>query len=143
MSGPCAVVGYDGGESSRAAASWAAALLPEDGRLVLVYSCRPLHAPPSPLSSSHERRAVAHAVFDELALEGEDRLLALETQTEVSDEDPVSALTDAARRHHASMIVVGHDPHSWLHKTLGTVTGELLARSPVPVAVVPGADARG
>jgi nucleotide-binding universal stress UspA family protein len=130
------VVGYDGGESARAAANWAAALLPQDGRLVLVYACRPLHAPPSPLASASERHDIAHAVFDELALDGEDRLL--EARTEVSDEDPVSALTEAASRHHASMIVVGHEQHSWLHKKIGTVTGELLARSAVPVAVVPG-----
>jgi nucleotide-binding universal stress UspA family protein len=133
--GPCLVVGYDGSESARAAASWAAGSLPGDGRLVLVYACRPLHAPPSPLASADERYGLGRAFLDELALDGEDALL--DAHTEVSDEDPVSALTEAARRHRASGIVVGCEQHSRMHKARGTVTSELLMRSPVPVTAVP------
>jgi nucleotide-binding universal stress UspA family protein len=33
--------------------------------------------------------------------------------------------------------VVGSEHHSRLHKAIGTVTVELLAKSPVPVVVVP------
>jgi nucleotide-binding universal stress UspA family protein len=135
--GPCLVVGYDGSESARAAASWAASSLPADGRLVLVYACRPLHAPPSPLASADERHRLGRAFLDELALDGEDALLDAHAHAEVSDEDPVSALTEAARRHHASAIIVGWEQHSRMHKALGTVTSELLMRSPVPVTAVP------
>jgi nucleotide-binding universal stress UspA family protein len=135
--GPCLVVGYDGSESARAAASWAAAQLPAHGRLVLVYASRPLHAPPSPLSSADERHNLGQAFLDELALDGEGALLDTVACAEVSDEDPVSALIEAASRHRANGIVVGVEQHSRLHRAIGTVTGELLARSPVPVTAVP------
>jgi nucleotide-binding universal stress UspA family protein len=139
--GLCLVVGYDGSESARVAAGWAAGALPAKGRLVLVHACRPLHAPPSPLVSADERRRLGQAFLDELALDGEDALLDVSTHAEVLDEDPVSALIDAARRHHASAIVVGCEQHSRLHKAIGTVTSELLMRSPVPVTAVPGTGA--
>ncbi len=135
--GPCLVVGYDGSESARAAASWAASSLPADGRLVLVYACRPLHAPASPLASTDERHNLGRAFLDELALDAEDTLLEVAAHAEVSDEDPVTALTEAARRHRASAIVVGCQQHSRLHKAIGTVTSELLTRSPIPVTAVP------
>ncbi|HUB74012.1 MAG TPA: universal stress protein [Solirubrobacteraceae bacterium] len=135
--GPCMVVGYDGSASARRAAGWAASSLPRRGRLVLVCSSRPLHAPASPLATAEERHRVARALFDELALEGRRELLDAIAGTEISDEDPVSALTHAAARHRASAIVVGHERHSRLHKAIGTVTSELLERSPVAVTVVP------
>jgi nucleotide-binding universal stress UspA family protein len=135
--GPCLVVGYDGSESARAAVSWAAGSLPADGRLILVYACRPLHAPASPLTSAEERHGVGRAFLDELALDADDALLEVAVHAEVSDEDPVTALTEAAHRHRASAIVVGCEQHSRLHKAIGTVTSELLTRSPVPVTAVP------
>ena len=134
---PCLVLGYDRTDSSRRAARWAANELPANGKLVIVHSCRPLHAPPPPLSSTQERERLGRPVIDELLLEGEDSLFDVDIITEVSDEDPVSALTEAARRHGARAIVVGCEQHSRLHKALGTVTGELLKSSQVPVTVVP------
>jgi nucleotide-binding universal stress UspA family protein len=133
----CLVLGYDRSDSARQAANWAAKELPSDGKLVIVHACRALHAPPSPLSSSRARLQLARVIFDELFLEGEDALLDIDIQTEISDEDPVSALVEAAERHHAHAIVVGCEQHSHLHKALGTVTSELLRRSPAPVIAVP------
>jgi len=133
----CLVLGYDRTESSRRAARWAAGELPADGKLVIVHSCRPLHVPPTPLSSAQQRQRLGHAVIDELVLESDDSLFDIDFETEVSDDDPVSALTRAARRHHANAIVVGCEQHSRLHKALGTVTSELLKSSPVPVIAVP------
>ena len=133
----CLIVGYDGEEGSRRAASWAASQLAPRGKLVLVHACRPLHAPPSPLSSARERHATGGALFDELLLEGEDELLDAVVDTEICDTDPVSALTSAAVRHEADGIVVGHERHSRARRAIGTVTGELLSRSGVPVTVVP------
>lgn len=72
-----------------------------------------------------------------MALDGEDAFLDVAADAEVADEGPVDALTEAADRHHASGIVVGCEQHSRLHKALGTVTSELLTRSPVPVTAVP------
>jgi hypothetical protein len=71
----CLVVGYDRGDGARRAVSWAASQLAPHGKLVLVHSCRPLHAPSSPLGSEHHRRSLGRAIFDELLLEGEDALL--------------------------------------------------------------------
>jgi nucleotide-binding universal stress UspA family protein len=135
--GRCLIVGYDRSESARHAAGWAAGQLAENERIVLVHSCRALHVPASPLKSAQERRELGQALLDELLLEGDDALLARVTDTEVSDADPVSAMTAAAQRHNASGIVVGHERHSRLRAAIGTVTRDLLAHSTVPVTVVP------
>jgi nucleotide-binding universal stress UspA family protein len=134
--GQCMVLGYDGTDSARLAASWVARQLRPDGKLVIVHACRPLHATSSPLSSAKERRELGRALIDELLMET-NVLLEIEVEAEVSDRDPVSALIEAARDHAAQGIVVGHEPHSTLHRALGTVTSELLGTSPVPVTTVP------
>jgi nucleotide-binding universal stress UspA family protein len=135
--GVCLIVGYDRSDGARLAAAWAARHLSAEGKLVVVYSCRPLHTPASPLSTPEERHQLGRAVIDELLLDDEDSLFDLEIETEISDRDPVSALIDAAQNHHAQGIVVGHAEHSRLRKVLGTVTSELLNTSPVPVITVP------
>jgi nucleotide-binding universal stress UspA family protein len=133
----CMVLGYDRSEGARVAARWAVDELLPDGKLVIVHAGRPLHAPPSLLSSATERAQLGRAITDELLLGGEDRLRDLELAVEVLDEDPVSALIDAAQRHRAHAIVLGSKAHSRLHRALGVVTDELLSRSPVPVIAVP------
>lgn len=133
----CLVLGYDRTESARRAAQWAVRQLLPDGRLVIVHSCRPLHAPPSPIAGPRERRRIGRALIDELLLEGEDEMFDVNVQVQVLDSDPVSALCDAAVEHDAEAIVVGSERHSRLHTAIGTVTVELLKVSPVPVVVVP------
>lgn len=131
------VVGYDRSEGSRQAVSWAANQLLAGGKLVIVYAGRPQHLPPAPLSPRGGRHPLGRAILDELMLDGEEVLLDIDLETEVSDDDPVSALIDAARRHDAHAIVLGAKPHSRLHAALGTVTTGLLKSSPVPVVTVP------
>jgi nucleotide-binding universal stress UspA family protein len=133
----CLLLGYDRTDSARLAARWAVKQLLPEGRLLIVHACRPLHAPPSALVSAEERRRLGRALVDELLLEGEDALFDLDVEVEVLDSDPVSALVDAAVRHRVEAIVVGSEHHSRLHKAIGTVTVELLAKAPVPVVVVP------
>ncbi len=77
------------------------------------------------------------ALLDELLLEGTSSLIDVDLEIEISGEDPVTALTDAARRHGARAIVVGHRGRSQLHRALGTVARKLLDVSPAPVVVVP------
>ncbi len=132
----CVVVGYDRTENARRAVVWAASEVSGEEKLVLVHSSRGLHAPPSPLSSSSERRDYGRALIDELMLEGEDLLFELDVEAEISDDDPATALIDAAVRHGGRLIVIGSEQHSPLRKALGTVTSELVGRSPVPVTVV-------
>ena len=117
-------------------AAWAARALRPDGTLVIVHACRPLHAPPSPLSSTHDRRELGRAPLDELLMRDPDSLQ-VRIEVEVCDEDPVTALITAARHHHAQGIVLGHEPHSRRHRAVGTVTSELLNVSPAPVITVP------
>ena len=96
------VVGYDRTDSASRALAWATEETARGGKLVLVHACRSLHAAPSPLATSRERRPLGRAMIDELVLEGEDSLLDLELQ-DISERDPVSALIDAAKRHQARM----------------------------------------
>lgn len=137
---PCLVLGYDRTDSSRGAATWAVNELLPNGKLVVVHACRPLHAPPSPLSSPQERHRFGRALIEELMLEGTDSLFDVDVEAEISDDDPVTALTDAARRHGAKAVVIGHEAHSRMHRALGTVTSGLLDASPVPVIAVPLSD---
>ncbi len=137
LGGPCMILGYDRSQSARHAASWVTNELRSGGKLVIVYACRPLHAPPAPLSTASERHEFGRALLDELMLDGDDELLDIHFTTEVSDEDPVRALIDAARHHEARAIVIGAKDHSRLHEALGTATTELLKTSPVPVITVP------
>jgi nucleotide-binding universal stress UspA family protein len=141
--GQCLIVGYDRTDNGRVAAAWAARELRPEGKLVVVHASRGLHLPASPLSTPEERHRFGRALIDELFLEGDDALHDVEIEAEVPDEDPVSALIDAARRHHARAIVVGARHHSRLQGALGTVTSELLKRAPVPIVAIPatmGAD---
>lgn len=132
----CLVLGYDRTDSARLAASWAIAQLAPKGRLVIVHSCRALHAPPA-FSSEQERHELGRAVVDELLLEGDDAVFDLDVEVEIDERDPVTALTDAAERYSADGIVVGSDRHSRIRTAMGTVTVELLKTAPVPVIVVP------
>jgi nucleotide-binding universal stress UspA family protein len=133
----CVILGYDRGESARHAVSWATSELISGGKLVIVHACRPLHTLPAPLSTAGERRQLGRALLDELMLDGDATLLDIDFAMEVSDEDPVTALIDAARDHRARAIVIGASHHSRLSEALGTTTSELLKTSPVPVIVVP------
>jgi nucleotide-binding universal stress UspA family protein len=133
----CLVLGYDRTDSARLAANWAVDRLLPDGKLVIVHSCRPLHSPPSIVASAEERLRLGRALVDELLLEGRDSMFDLDIEVEVVDVDPVAAVCDAVERHRAEAVVLGSERHSRLHTAIGTVTVELLKRSPVPVVVVP------
>ena len=141
--GPYLVLGYDGSPGARRAVNWAAGVLPDTASLVLVYASRPLHGPSGPLSSAAERRDYGVALIDALLLEGEDALLDRQITTEIVDDDPVKALTDAAARFGADGIVVGTGRHSRVSEAIGTVTHGLLSASSVPVIAVPPSAADG
>lgn len=137
LSDRCLVVGYDRSTSAQIAAEWAARWLAPDGRLVIVHACRPLLTPPSAMSTPAERTAFGHALLDELMMSSGETLLDLDVDTEVLDDDPVTALLDAAERHDAQAIVIGSEHRSKLRAIVGTVTTELLRSTPVPLIAVP------
>ena len=134
----CLVVGYDRGESARAAVDWSARQLPADGRLVVVFAEKPLHAPQSPLSSAAERRRFAGAAIDELLLE---RPTARCSTARSSRRSPGRTRSARCARPPGATaprrIVLGSQQHSRVHQAIGTVTSSLLKDSPVPVTVVP------
>jgi nucleotide-binding universal stress UspA family protein len=133
----CYVLGYSRDESAREAARWAAERLLPDGKLVIVHATRDLRLPASPLTGAGDCHRVDRDIADELLLEGQHAMFDVDAEIEVDDQDPVSALCEAAARYDAEAIVVGCERHSRLHTAIGTVTIELLHRSPVPMIVVP------
>lgn len=133
----CLVVGCDRSHSAQVAAEWAARQLGSEGTLVLVHACKPLLRPPAALSTPEERIEIGHAVVDELLMEVGGLLLDVDVEVEVLDEDPVTAILDAARSHGAEAIVIGSEHHSRLRAAIGTVTEELLKVAEVPVIAVP------
>ena len=102
-----------------------------------MYAAEPQHSRPEPLTSAKDRRRYGQALLDELLLEEESELLDRLGPVLVVNEDPVTALTGAAERCDAQGIVIGCNDRSQLRKALGTVTGELLKSSRLPVTVVP------
>jgi nucleotide-binding universal stress UspA family protein len=80
----------------------------------------------------------------------DERAVAAETLTEVAPAnadtlvqfgDPVLAILDAAREHHADLIAVGtHHKNMFARLIQGSVSEDLVRRSPVPVLVVPAPD---
>jgi hypothetical protein len=90
----CLVIGYDRGEAAQRAVQWAVRQLPASGRLVIVFACKGLHIPS--LRGERERRRFAGAAIDELLLEA-DALLDREIATEISERDPVNALSRRPR----------------------------------------------
>jgi nucleotide-binding universal stress UspA family protein len=135
----CLLVGYDRSDASRDAVAWAARAVGSRGRLVVVHACGPTTAPP--LASAADRRRFGAALMDELLLDGDAALLDADLDLELSDADPVDALTGAAEHHRADAIVVGRERHSRLRDAVHSVTGELLRRSDRPVIAVPAAAA--
>ncbi|HEU0250034.1 MAG TPA: universal stress protein [Solirubrobacteraceae bacterium] len=133
----CYVLGYSRNESTREAARWATEQVLPDGKLVIIHSTRDLHLPAPPATDAEVRRRLGRDVVDELLLEGEDAMFDVDVEVEVVDKDPVSALCEAGARHSAEAIVVGCEPRSRLRTAVGTVTVELLRRSPIPVIVMP------
>lgn len=133
----CMVVGADRSRSATLAAEWAARQLKGGGTLVLVHACRPLLMPPPALSTPEERIEVGHAVVDEMLMSAGSCLLDVDVEVEVLDEDPVTAILDAAHDHHAEAIVIGSEHRSRARAAIGTVTEELLKAAPVPVVAVP------
>lgn len=133
----CMIVGCDHSPSAKGAAEWAARQLQGEGTLVLVHACRPLLRPPAALSTPEERIEIGHAVVDGLLMEAGGILLDVDVEVEVLDQDPVSAILDAASAHDAEAIVIGSEHRSRLHAAIGTVTEELLKAAAVPVIAVP------
>jgi nucleotide-binding universal stress UspA family protein len=134
---PCLILGYDGTDSALRAAAWAAGEVFPNGKLVVVHAAQPPHVPARSTVTPHERHRLGCALLDELLLDGTSSLADVDLEIEIADEDPVMALTDAARRHGARAIVVGHQRRPLPHGAFGTVTRKLLDVSQTAVVVVP------
>ncbi|HVA37343.1 MAG TPA: universal stress protein [Candidatus Dormibacteraeota bacterium] len=84
------------------------------------------------LDAAHE---AAEKVMQDAAKRAADAGVAAET--DVLDGDPVASILDAAREHHADLILMGSHGRGGLARAmLGSVTEGVLRKSSVPVLVV-------
>ncbi len=136
--GPCVIVGYDGSPAARGAAAWAARRVAPDGRLVLVHASRPTAhwLPVSILGTPAERESHRRALLEELRAEADTALRETALDAEIVDEEPATALLDAARRHGAREIVIGSHRRSAPERFRGEVATQLAHTTTVPVLIV-------
>ena len=132
------VVGYDGSDGSTRALDWALQRAGTGGRVVVVDATRPQPdrlAHPSVGAMLHDRvlecNATVELVFlDHAALGGP------ELVGEVAQNFPSTALLEAARRHDADEIVVGHRDRSRVRQLSGSVSAALLRQRDRPAIVI-------
>jgi nucleotide-binding universal stress UspA family protein len=132
------VVGYNGSDGAKRALDWALERAGAGGRVVVVDATRAQPdrlARPSVDAMLHDRALECNAsvelVFlDHAALGGP------ELVGEVAEDFPSTALLEAARRHDADEIVVGHRDRSRLRELSGSVSSALLRQRDRPAIVV-------
>lgn len=131
------VVGMDGSAPSRRALAWATELAGTLGAEVVVGHALGL-LELRPAGSGHateaDRRAAAVTRLDEWC--GPLRAAGVPHRVRVVDGSPAPALLALAAEVRADLIVVGPRGED-AHRELGSTSHELVARSPVPVVVVP------
>lgn len=135
----CLVVGYDAGEPSERALTWAVARAGRGGHVVVVHAARRqrdlLHVGPGP--GRRDRFDHARATVELPFLERRDVYEIGDCDYELRDESPVDALLAVAEELGAEAIVVGTRGRDRLRSVTGSVCAELLRRSDRPVVVVP------
>jgi nucleotide-binding universal stress UspA family protein len=140
------VVGVDGSADALEAVRWARGAA--SGGQRAIHLIEAVRLPPIPgdswlrtaasLIEAEEREARDHL---ELAAAGL-RAAGIETVIHVRRWRAVESVLELAAEIHAGMIVVGRKGRSARQTLLGSVSGELSRRSPVPVAVVRGGPAQ-
>ena len=85
----------------------------------------------------HDRLREGHALVDLVFLERSD-VFENDIDTEVIEDSPAAALLEAARRHDADEIVVGHRDRNRLRALSGSVAHTLVEADARPAIVVVG-----
>jgi nucleotide-binding universal stress UspA family protein len=134
---PVVVVGWDFSESAGQVLAWAASYARLVGaRLVLVHAVELIYTGEMaiPALTSDERGRLVDSMQQAAAAAG------VEAQGEVVLASSAStALVETALAHHASLICVGRNRTGLSRLLLGSVAGQVVRSSPVPVLVVPPA----
>lgn len=139
------LVGVDGSEAAGAALRWAREALARDGEIVALYATGAALVGQAAVST-----ASGLGVFRNLGGSKEDAYRALDAwceplrawgvsyRTVVSDDEPVDALLDSARREDADVIVVGHQgTNRFLARFFQGLGEQLIDHAKRPVVVVP------
>lgn len=132
--GRTVVLGYDGSEAARKAATRAAEAAGNGGRLLVVTSA------PCLATFAVDRELTDPAKPEQLLKEATALLGSheIEVATRLEQGDPTEALIAIAREADADLIVVGARGRSFLARALrGSVAERLVARAQCPVLVVP------
>ncbi len=132
------VVGYDGSDEAERALSCALDHAGPRGRVIVVNATRrqpDALARPSVEPLLHDRLREGHALVDLVFLERSD-VFDTDVDCEVIEDVPAAALLDAARRHDADEIVVGHRDRSRLRALSGSTAHTLIQANDRPAIVV-------
>ena len=135
------VVGIGGDGSGTAAAHTAARIAAlMDAKIVLVFGYDPTSLGPRGGALEEEILAVGQRAVEAVRAELAAAYPALDIESEFVKDHAVEALTQVAADRHAEVICVGHGGGGpFKGALLGSVTYELVHRSPLPVLVVPDA----
>jgi nucleotide-binding universal stress UspA family protein len=134
------LAGYDGTAAARAAVGFAAALGPEDARVIAV------NVYPD-VTDRFTAEGASATLQRDLRAESERLLATLEEpgaeHRSVAANSPAQGLHELAAERQAALVAIGVTYHGWLGRTIpGTVGYHLLHGSPCPVAVTPAGDWR-
>jgi len=131
------VVGFDGSPAAERALERAAALVAEDGRVVVVTaipSVPPARTTDEPIldsPSQQERDALLERAAGSLRGQG------IEAAPVAADADPAEALLQTARAEQADLIVVGGTGSGYVTRAiLGSTAENVVRRAPCDVLVV-------
>jgi nucleotide-binding universal stress UspA family protein len=132
------VLGYDGSDGARCALEAAVELAELEGAGIIVAFA--FEIPAAYGGETGDYRRAVRTVAEEATQEAAARLrdAGVEHAIELVPERPAVGLVDVAKKHGATMIVVGSNgEHPIKGAILGSVPHKLLHISPVPVLVVP------
>jgi nucleotide-binding universal stress UspA family protein len=132
------VVGYNGSAEAERALTCALERAGPRGRVIVVNATLPqpdVFARPSVEPLLHNRLREGHALVDLVFLERSD-VFDNDIDAEVIEDAPAAALLEAARRHDADEIVVGHRDRGRLRSLSGSVAHTLVDADARPVIVV-------
>ncbi|MEO5812880.1 MAG: universal stress protein [Rhodanobacter sp.] len=134
-----ALVGYDGSDAARRAFRFAVDLARNNGgrvRVVSVLQITQTGADACALMMADSSAERLQELLDELTAIVPDAATLIDV--ELTHGSPGDVLLSQVTEHHADHLVIGHTARGALARwLLGSVSTSLLARSPVPVTIVP------
>jgi nucleotide-binding universal stress UspA family protein len=132
------LIGTDGSAGAAAAVEDGVALASETGAEVVFVTVRhdaPLLGDPAYQRHLTQQLQRARAALDEAEAEADRR--GVPHDSEIVEGDAVACIVEIARHRKADLVIVGSRGHgAFTSALIGSVSRELLSRSPVPVMIV-------